>query len=54
MPDEKEPEAQTFASSAREAYAKLRQDEAAWKEDMDEVAAWDQVSAEGLPSGEAW
>ena len=47
-------EAQTFATDVREAYALLRQDEASWKEYMDEVAVWDRLSSDGLPAGEAW
>ena len=47
-------EAQTFAADVREAYALLRQDEASWKEYMDEVAVWDRLSSDGLPAGEAW
>lgn len=47
-------EAQTFAADIREAYALLRQDEGAWKEYMDEVALWDRLSDDGLPTAEAW
>ncbi|MBY0503468.1 MAG: hypothetical protein K2X03_06155 [Bryobacteraceae bacterium] len=47
-------EAQTFAAEVREAYAKLRRDEGAWKDYMDEVAVWDGLSGENLPKGESW
>lgn len=47
-------EAQTFAAQVRDSYAKLRQDDHAWKEYMDEVASWDSLAGDSLPKDEAW
>ena len=36
------------------AYADLRENDAAWREYMNEVAVWDRLAADGLPGGEDW
>jgi hypothetical protein len=47
-------EQKTFVSEVDEAYTRLRADEAAWKEYLDETAAWDRLAGDGLPPNEAW
>ncbi len=47
-------EERLFRDEVKHAYATLRQNEAGWKEYMDEVALWDRLTLDGLPDGTDW
>jgi hypothetical protein len=43
-----------FLEDLNRAYAELREDQEAWKEDRAEHALWDHALADGLQDGETW